>query len=316
MSAAELQQAVQLIKSNYVKPDALNDTELSRATFEGLLNRLGGGVALMAEAAPQSSAPPAPFYNDTLLGHIAYARLGDLTRDNLQSFDAALETFPTKKIDALVVDLRASGATADFEVAADYAKRLCPKGKPLFTLRKAGARQERSFTSDREPLFQGLMIVLADADTSGAAEAVGAVLHLYDKALVIGAPTAGRAVEYSDLKLSSGKLLRVAVGEVLLPEGRQIFPGGLQPDLPVQMPAAEKRDIFQQSRDKGMAPFVFEAERPHLNEAALMAGRNPEIEALENAQRRGGGSNKVASRDAVLQRALDVITSIAVYERR
>lgn len=315
MSSSELQQAVQLIKSNYVNPEALNETELDRATLEGVLVRLGRGAILLPDSAAQATNPASPFYSDVLAGHVGYVRLGELTRPNLDAFDATLQTLPAKKVDALVIDLRASGG-GDFETAAEFAKRLCSKGKTLFTLRKAAARQERTFTSDRDPAFHGLMIVLADADTSGAAEALGAVLRLYNKALVIGAVTAGRAVEYSDLKLSSGKLLRVAVGEALLPEGRQIFPGGLQPDLPVEMSAVEKREIFQQSRDKGMAAFVFEPERPHLNEAALLAGRNPEIEALENAQRRGRGADKANLRDPVLQRALDVITSIGVYQRR
>jgi len=65
-----------------------------------------------------------------------------------------------------------------------------------------------------------------------------------------------------------------------------------------------------------MAPFVFENERPHLNEAALLAGRNPELEAMEAAQRRGRNAEKPLPRDTVLQRALDVVTSLAIYQQR
>ena len=45
-------------------------------------------------------------------------------------------------------------------------------------------------------------MVLADSDTSGAAEAIAAALRFYNKALVIGQPTAGRAAEYSDLGIA------------------------------------------------------------------------------------------------------------------
>jgi hypothetical protein len=65
-----------------------------------------------------------------------------------------------------------------------------------------------------------------------------------------------------------------------------------------------------------MAPFVFENERPHMNEAALLAGRNPELEAMEAAQRRGRNQEKPLPRDPVLQRALDVVTSLAIYQKR
>jgi C-terminal processing protease CtpA/Prc len=142
------------------------------------------------------------------------------------------------------------------------------------------------------------------------------VIRIYDKAVLIGQQSAGQAVEYSDLKLPSGKVLRVAVGEAVLPEGYPLFPDGLKPDVPVEMAAADKREIFQASREKGMTAFVTEASRPHLNEAALISGKNPELEAIEAAQRRKTGPEKAGVHDAVLQRGLDLVTSIGVFQKR
>jgi hypothetical protein len=316
MDSADLKEAIQLLKNNYIKPEALNETELSRAAFEGILTRLGRGVLLLSDSAGEPAEPAASFYGEILEGHIAYLRLGALNRPNLDALDANLQSFAAKKVDAVVLDFRASPAANDFPLAAEFAKRFCPKDKPLFTLRKTTARQERTFTCDREPAYQGLMIILADADTAGAAEAIAGVIRIYDKALIIGQQTAGRAVEYSDLKLPSGKVLRVAVGEAVLPEGRPLFPGGLKPDVPVEMAAADKREIFQSSREKGMMPFVVQGSRPHLNEAALISGKNPELEAMEAAQRRGRNPEKTTVHDPVLQRALDLVTSIGVFQKR
>lgn len=315
LSGADLQSALELVKANYVNPEALTGAELDRATLEGLLSRLGRGATLVPET-PAETETPTPFYSDIVLGHVGYLRLGDLARANLEAMDASLQTFAAKKVDAVIVDLRASGAGNDFEIAAEFAKRFCPKGKPLFSLRKRAGNAAKMFTNDRDPAYGGLMIVLADNDTSGASEALGAVLRLYNKALVIGAPTAGRAAESADLKLASGKLLRVAVNEAVLPDGPKIFPDGLKPDLPVEMSPTEKREVFVQTREKGIGPFVFEVERPHLNEAALLSGRNPELEAAEAAQRRSRAAERPSLRDPALQRALDVITSIGIYQRR
>src|SRR5438045_4447365 len=226
MDSADLKEAIQLLKNNYIKPEALNETELNRATFEGILTRLGRGVVLLSDSAAAPAEPAAPFYGEILEGHIGYLRLGTLSRANLEALDANVQTFGAKKVDALVLDLRASAATNDFATASEFAKRFCPKGKPLFTLRKTTVRQERLFTSDREPSYHGLIIILADGDTAGASEAIAGVVRLYDKALIIGQQTAGRAVEYSDLRLPSGKVLRVAVGEAVLPEEVPLLPGG------------------------------------------------------------------------------------------
>lgn len=316
MNSADLQQAIQILKSNYINPEALNETELNRALLSGILARLGRGMMILSERAAETSEGSSPFFGEILDGHIGYARFGALTAANLQAMDASLQTYSAKKVDAVVIDLRASPATNDFALAAEFAKRFTPKGKLLFTLRKTATKPERTFTADRDPSYQGLMIVLADADTSGPAEAIAGVLRLYDRALIIGQATAGQAVEYSDLPLNGGKILRVAVTEAVLPEGRALFPGGLKPDLPVEMPAVDKRLVFQQAPEKGMSPFIYESERPHLNEAALLAGKNPEIEAMETAQRRIRAGEKALTRDPVLQRAIDVVTSLAVYQQR
>jgi hypothetical protein len=83
------------------------------------------------------------------------------------------------------------------------------------------------------------------------------------------------------------------------------------------MSVADKLQVFQLSGEKGMGPFVYQAGRPHMNEAALLAGTNPELEAAEAAQqRRGRPPEKPPAHDPVLQRALDVGTSLEIYQKR
>src|SRR5215831_16865937 len=44
----DLQALITLLKANFTSPDAVTDTELSRATVEGLLVRLPRGITLLA----------------------------------------------------------------------------------------------------------------------------------------------------------------------------------------------------------------------------------------------------------------------------
>jgi Peptidase family S41 len=313
----DLQAIITLLKSNFTNPDEITDTELNRATVEGLITRLPRGVMLLPAKENAPAEAPNVFYSEIIGGHIGYVRIGSLNAANLQALDKSVANFAAKNVNALIVDLRASPATTDFPLAAEFAKRFCPKGKTLFTLRKPTGHQDRVFSSDRDPAFRGLVMVLTDGDTAGAAEAIAAALRFYNKALLIGQATGGRAAEYSDLLLPSGKILRVAVAEMISPEGRPLFPEGIKPDLPVDMLIADKRQIFQLSGEKGMGPFVYEGARPHMNEAALLAGTNPEVEAVEAAQqRRGRAPEKPPAHDPVLQRALDVVTSLEVYQKR
>jgi hypothetical protein len=308
LAPGEMEETIRTLKSNFVNPNALKDQEINRATLEGLLARLHDGAMLLPGKTTKAESP-APFYSEVLGNHIGYVRIGALSSDNLGALDKTLADFAGKKIDAMVIDLRAT-SSSDFNLAAEMTKRFVPKGKTLWTLRKTAAHQYRAFTNDRDPVFQGTTMVLLDGETSGPAEAMAAALKAHDQVLLIGQPSAGRAVEYSDFPLTSGKILRVAVGEVIGPNGVSLFPDGVKPDLPVELPLAQKHRIFSQSAQRGLTTFVFEGERPHFNEAALIAGTNPEIEIRQ--QRHGP---EESMHDSVLQRAVDVITSLTIFQK-
>jgi hypothetical protein len=207
------------------------------------------------------------------------------------------------------------GESGDFTLAAEFVQRFVPQGGELFTLRGAVPGQNRTFTSTRAPVYRGFLTVLIDEETMGAPEVLANVLRARARAILIGQRTAGGSVAYAELPLPGGVMLRVAVAQAVLPGQSVSFPQGVAPDLPVMLPVAVKREIFAQSLTSGMAPFIFEEDRPHFNEAALLAGTNPEIETLQDRQRRAKGE-KMPLHDAVTQRAVDVITSIGIFAKQ
>src|SRR5215831_15731119 len=86
MDSTDLKEAVQFLKNNYIKPEVFDETELSRATLEGILARLGRGVVLLPNSGP-SPESDTPFYGEVLEGHVGYLRLGALTSPNLDAMD-------------------------------------------------------------------------------------------------------------------------------------------------------------------------------------------------------------------------------------
>jgi len=135
LSQADLQAVVTLLKANFTDPDAITDTELNRATVEGLIMRLPRGVMLLPSKENAPAEGPSVFYSEVIGGHIGYVRVGSLNAANLQALNKSLSNFAVKNVNEIVVDLRASQITADLSLAAEFAKRFCPKGKTLFTLR-------------------------------------------------------------------------------------------------------------------------------------------------------------------------------------
>jgi len=315
LSDAELDDVIRLLKDNYIKPDALSEAEQRRAAVQGLLDRLAPGAAIV-ESSPNSESAVSPFRAEILDNRIGYVRLGAINPENVGELDASLQKFTSSKLSALVLDLRATPTGNDFEQTAEICRRFCPKGKVLFSVKKPNIKQEQILTSKDDPKFHGILVALVDRATAGNAEVIAAVLRTHVNALVIGQQTRGEAAEFSEFPLSNGRVLRVAVAEVSLPDSVPVFPGGVKPDLAIDVPDETTEKVLKQELEKGVSESVFESERPRLNEAALVAGTNPELDAAQLAQKNRAERAAAPVRDVALQRAVDFITTISIYERK
>ena len=106
----DLQAIITLLKSNFTNPDEITDTELNRATVEGLITRLPRGVMLLPAKENAPAEAPNVFYSEIIGGHIGYVRVGSLNAANLQALDKSVANFAAKNVNALLMDLRASPA--------------------------------------------------------------------------------------------------------------------------------------------------------------------------------------------------------------
>ena len=309
LDASQIQKAVDALQSNFLSPAALDETSKQKAMLEGLLRRLAPGAAIVTAGSAKTPPVPVPFLAEILDDRAGYIRPGKLDAATLSQFDVSLASFAEKHLPAVILDLRGVAGGSEFESAADFARRFCPKGKMLFSIQKPSAKQERILTSNQGPAYEGILVVLTDADTSGASEALAGTLRLNAGAMIVGSDTAGEAVEFSDVPLGGGKTLHVAISQVVLPESATIFPGGVKPDIAIALPPGVLAEIFAATKDKGVSQFVFDAERPRMNEAALVASTNPEIENSKDHSRPG-------LRDTVLQRAMDLVTAINFYKHQ
>lgn len=98
--------------------------------------------------------------------------------------------------------------------------------------------------------FAGPLVVLVDELTASASECFAGGLQSLGRARVVGRTTAGQALPASTRRLSNGDLLMYVVGDFVTATGRRLEGDGVVPDEPVSLEAA-----------------------------ALLAGRDPDLEA-------------------------------------
>ena len=245
--------------------------------------------------------------SEMLTASTACLRPHALSDKEVSPMREALLKFKGQGVKHVVLDLRSPAAPGEFETAAAMLELFLPKGTLLFKLKQLGAGDAQPMISRAEPAWTDPLVVLVDNEANNLAETIAAVLRQQKRATLMGSPTRGATVRYETAPIEAGWKLRFARAEVLLPDDSSVFPKGLKPDLAVSLPAKTKHDLFAMPALKST---VFETARPRFNEAALVSGKNPE---LDDYIRRSGGEvmsyDTESPHDTVLQRAVDSLTA-------
>jgi hypothetical protein len=306
-----LQRVIEQLRSAYVDPNALTTQEINQAAVEGLLLRLGPGAILQRKADVTQAIPARPFETDLIESEFGYVRLGSFNEGLLPQLDQALNSFRERGVAGLIIDLRTMPPGSDFGLAAQVLGRFVPKGRILFSLVEPKEGSTQSFSSPSDSVVTGPVAVLVSQENAGTAEAIAGVLRNQVHALVIGQQTTGRAVEYAHFEIGDQLVLTVAVKELVIPGEPSIFPNGLRPDINVPFPKEQQDAVLALANQNGVNSYIFDEERPHTNEAALVAGKNPDLDTYE-ADHPNGQVRVEHPKDIVLQRAIDFLTAVNV----
>ena len=305
----QLQEIFKQLQTKSLSTARLTDEELNRAAVQGLLQRLGTGAALVPAAA---LPPPGKLVSELLLPSIAYLRPATLALEEIASLDTALEGLAASKVETLILDLRSPAAPGEPMATAEFLSRFLPDATPVFQVRTAGVEAVRPFVSKGKPHWQKSLLVLIDGDTNNVGETIAAVLQHKLNAWLIGSPTIGHACEYRLTPVTPEWNLRIAESEALLEGDRKLFGIGLTPDIRTDFESSKKILQFTESEKTGMKRYAYEVERPRLNEAALVAQTNPELDyQIAKSAHEATEFDRPAAIDPVLQQAVDFLTAQA-----
>ncbi len=311
LNASQMQEAFRLLQRHFVQPEKLSDEELNRAALHGLFARLQQGAALLDRSSDSNGnqdAAVTPLTSELLTPKVAYLRPGNFSPEELPQMDAALGELAKSTAETLLLDLRSPAPDGDFRMAQQILSRFLPEGEALFEIHRPGGTIPQRMTAEGTPLWTKSVLLLVDSETTNVAEAVAVVLKSKLKSFVIGSKTRGLAVQFKEFALGNDLALRLADAEIRATSGTDLFGSGLMPDVPAPFDPQEKCRIFTAAAKEGMQPFVLEAERPRMNEAALVAGSNPE---LTNQIAKSAGQktawDQPLPRERVVQQALDFL---------
>ena len=205
--------------------------EANPGSLTRLIDQSAGQIAV-GEPMRLASADR-PWVAELLPGPIAYWRVRTMGATLAEAMGRDWAAWRQKNPLGAVLDLRECLPAQSLESAAELGALFVTPGEILFTWRD-GAGKEKVFRSDRQPL--GLnpsipLVVLVGANLRGAGELVATILQERAGAILVGQATAGQAGWLAESRLSTGRSLFRARGEIVLPGGRAGSGRPLPPDL-------------------------------------------------------------------------------------
>lgn len=310
-----LQEAFRLLTSDYIQRESLDSLEVNRSALQGLLDRLDFGAMLLTEKGRDSRNSPFEFLHAQIAETIGYLRFGRYDRKGVEDLDDAIREFrKDDSIQSLIVDLRSPQAQADFSIASQILSRFRPPNELLFKIRRPGNERPTLFVSKVSQMnWNREIILLVDRETGNVGEIIAAVLKRETNCLVIGEKTPGLTVEYRDVAIDEDRILRYAIAEVVLEDNSSIFQKGIEPDIHTPTPTETKHLIYRKTQDGDpLTKYLYLKQRPRMNEAALVAGTDPEIDYhLLRSNRKATPWDTPVPQDRALLQAVDLLATHA-----
>jgi hypothetical protein len=302
-----------------------SEAELNRAAVEGLLAGLRGKVRLVTDTNLPGAQTNAPLVSKTNLldDDIAYVRVSRVADGLAGAVSAAYASLSaSNKLKGLVLDLRFTGGE-DFAAAAAVADLFITKERPLLDWGHGAVK-----STEKQSALTLPVAVLMNRETTGAAEALAAVLRDAGVALLLGGPTAGAGMVMREYPLPDGQWLRIASDPVKFGDGTALSAQGVKPDIEVKVTLEEDRTYQRDAYGLVAKPVARSgaisnaptgtntaSRRPRITEADLVRERREGKSLEEFTPARDREPLKPQISDPALARAVDLLKGLAVVRR-
>jgi carboxyl-terminal processing protease len=161
----------------------------------------------------------ASFMIDPTTGYVGITDFAEHTDEDLGD---ALEAMMKKGMKRLVLDLR-SNPGGQLDQAIRITNRFVPKGSMVVYTRGRVPNSDSDYRATDTPDYLNMpIVVLVNRNSASASEIVSGALQDYDRGLVIGETTFGKALVQSVYRVSGGAGLALTTARYYTPSGRLI----------------------------------------------------------------------------------------------
>ncbi|HEY7610156.1 MAG TPA: S41 family peptidase [Alphaproteobacteria bacterium] len=250
-------------------------------------------------------------------GNIGIIRITSFTEQTDMGVREALANFKQKLGDkwvGVVLDLRNNpGGLLDQAIAVS--DEFLDSGEIVSTRGRDGKVTSR-FNAKKGDGAEGKpVIILVNGGSASASEIVAGALQDHRRAIVMGTQTFGKGSVQTIVPLGNQGAMRLTTARYYTPSGRSIQAVGVTPDITVEQGKFEAANSGETRRERDLKGAL-----QNPDDADKKSEKKPDEtkpEAKPDEKKDGEKKDeKAAEKDYQMERALDMLKAIAIYETR
>jgi carboxyl-terminal processing protease len=165
---------------------------------------------------------PAVLAATMLPGQVGYVWLQTFSQKGADQLEQNLREFDSMGMQAFILDLRGNRGGLMNQAIRIVDKFLDGGKKIVYTQGRTPNSNGENYSTDRDTHTRIPMIVLVDHQSASASEIVAGALQDWDRALIVGQLTWGKALVQNQFPFSDGSALFLTIARYYTPSGRLI----------------------------------------------------------------------------------------------
>jgi carboxyl-terminal processing protease len=241
--------------------------------------------------------------------HIGLVRVTSFQERTSQDLQTALNELKAsgKPLSGVVLDLR-NNPGGLLDQAVKVSSEFLPNNVAVVSTKGRKSAQNMEYKSLGGDHVPGVpMVVLVNHGSASASEIVAGALQDWNRALILGTKTFGKASVQTVVPLEDGSGIRLTTAKYYTPKGRSIQNTGIDPDLEVT-----QITVTPQPAPKETHPVIKEKDLPgHLKNEQL-----PKSKDQKEAPKDTVVTEELADKDDFqLQRASEILKSWNIFQK-
>jgi len=172
--------------------------------------------------------------------------------------DSALKEMKDRNVKGIILDLR-NNPGGILEGAVDVVSKFIDTGVVVTVRDKNGEIETHNTKGGADSDI--FLVVLVNGGSASASEIVAGAIQDYDRGVLVGEQTFGKASVQSVIELSDGSRLVVTTAHYFTPNGRDIQEKGIEPDVVVKIDETEEtEEDLQLEKAKSILREMFKKE--------------------------------------------------------